>query len=626
MKKQHVFHALILGIVAIALYGKSILYGFSYFDDHLLILRNADYFFDRFSFLHYLFGSSNLGAPDAFYRPLQNFSFFADAQLGGMAAWPFHLHSILLFAAIGIALYDLLRQLTLPTRWAWGAALLYIVHPLFVSAVGWIPARGDLQLALLLFVSFSFFVRYTRTRKAKHAVVCLMTWFFALLAKETAVVLPLIWLAYAYEFLKRPLRAESSAKKDDRLALLKPFSGLMIGTLLALLVWFIFRWMSVDSHGLRWEVVGSNLQHYPAFFQQIMLPYDGNPVPLFHWTQLGVGLMLLLLLCGLYLRIKPSDPNRSLFRLGLVIVTLGIFPVLWSQIPLLYHRFLFPALGFILMGYALVPERMRTQAYLKYVGLFLGVVFCAISLLRLPDYQDYESFYGKVIAHSDRDLEQYYLGRGIARQEHKNLIGALEDYDAAIKIDPKFEKPYVLRGVLRAEFKDVEGGISDLTQALEIGGPQADLYYNRAGYYALLGKTDLAIADYDAALSLNPNLSLAYNNRANLLLALGHYERALTDYTAAISLDPGYATAYVNRALTQYHLKNIPAALADISIALQKVRDANEKAVLYFRQAQLYYQTEKYYDALNAVNSYLRMNGEDAGALELREDIRKKIQ
>ena len=110
-------------------------------------------------------------------------------------------------------------------------------------------------------------------------------------------------------------------------------------------------------------------------------------------------------------------------------------------------------------------------------------------------------------------LARAFFNRGFARSGNRQYSPAIQDYDAAIRLNPEY----------------------------------ADAFSNRGLAYDEIGQTARAIQDYDAAIRLNPGHVIALNNRGNAYRRLGQTERAIQDFDAAIRLDPGNARIFRNR-------------------------------------------------------------------------------
>jgi tetratricopeptide (TPR) repeat protein len=105
------------------------------------------------------------------------------------------------------------------------------------------------------------------------------------------------------------------------------------------------------------------------------------------------------------------------------------------------------------------------------------------------------------------------LNRGNALQNRGDLARAIDDYNEAKGLDPKFALAFNNRGV-----------------ALRVEGNLAR-----------------AIADFDEAIRLEPRFALAYYNRGLAHLTLGDVGRAIADYDEAIRLAPQFKDGFYNR-------------------------------------------------------------------------------
>src|SRR5262249_2376796 len=125
-------------------------------------------------------------------------------------------------------------------------------------------------------------------------------------------------------------------------------------------------------------------------------------------------------------------------------------------------------------------------------------------------------FTGCILARPE-DVDAY-LFRGSAYGLLGRLGEALDDYDTAIKLGPKYP----------------------------LG------WYNRGTTYLNLGRLEEAVADLSRAVELDPNYPHAWGNLGNAHLKLGHPDRSIADYTQAIALDPTIPFAWHNRGSAFY--------------------------------------------------------------------------
>src|SRR4051794_3106009 len=69
--------------------------------------------------------------------------------------------------------------------------------------------------------------------------------------------------------------------------------------------------------------------------------------------------------------------------------------------------------------------------------------------------------------------------RGEKNADAHNDKAAMEDFEAAIKLDPKLWKAIHNRGVTRASLGDVSGALSDFEQVIRLNPGYANVWYNR---------------------------------------------------------------------------------------------------------------------------------------------------
>lgn len=158
--------------------------------------------------------------------------------------------------------------------------------------------------------------------------------------------------------------------------------------------------------------------------------------------------------------------------------------------------------------------------------------------------------------------------QGLKNVEQEDLHGAIKNFTATIKINPKFASAYNDRGVARYRLGYKQSAIEDLTTAIELINPYRAKYHSNRGFM-LTGLKDYtaAIADYNSALLLNPNLAQAYFNRGAIRLQMENSLAALADFESAIRLDSDFAKAYFNRGVTRYKLREVQGAFEDFQKA-----------------------------------------------------------
>ncbi|OGP14929.1 MAG: hypothetical protein A2052_05365 [Deltaproteobacteria bacterium GWA2_54_12] len=209
--KKAALPAIVLVLAVFSVYYVALGYGFVY-DDNEQILGNR--WLLSFSnipevFSTHSFGFRNAGYQAITYRPMFFVIYMAEYAVFGFSAWGWHLVNLLMHSFNSVFVFFILRHLltaenmgyssTLP---AFAGALIFSVHPTNAEPVSWLAAIGELTFTFLCLAAFYLEARSIDgkggrafERVASSAVPALF-FLFAVLLKETAVVLPVIVLAY----------------------------------------------------------------------------------------------------------------------------------------------------------------------------------------------------------------------------------------------------------------------------------------------------------------------------------------------------------------------------------------------------------------------------------------------
>lgn len=146
----------------------------------------------------------------------------------------------------------------------------------------------------------------------------------------------------------------------------------------------------------------------------------------------------------------------------------------------------------------------------------------------------------------------YYRGNAHLNLQHPHL--ALEDYDALVRLRPRWAEGYRVRARCYKALFDAGAALADLDRALASDPEFAFAYVDRADlnkwYNPHLAGSILR--DYDAAVRIEPDNVLTRNARAVHLIELDRYEDGYADLNRAIELDPKFAPAWCNRAMGLY--------------------------------------------------------------------------
>ena len=198
--KSNLFFFLLLTIVVFSSYGKSIFFDFTYRDDNVLILEKSDFLSDIKN-IPQLFTTSCFYSNDfQYYRPVLNLFLLIETTIFGVNNKIYHLTNIILFIFALYLMYVFLLKLNLNKTILKLLIILFSVHPILTSSVVWIPARNDTLLAIFVFLSFIFFLKYLENNSIKNLILYVLFWTISLFTKETAILLLLLYPLFIYCF------------------------------------------------------------------------------------------------------------------------------------------------------------------------------------------------------------------------------------------------------------------------------------------------------------------------------------------------------------------------------------------------------------------------------------------
>lgn len=141
-------------------------------------------------------------------------------------------------------------------------------------------------------------------------------------------------------------------------------------------------------------------------------------------------------------------------------------------------------------------------------------------------------FVAKALSDSSKTPEEYY-NNGNLKMKSNNFKMAIQDYNKAIELNPKYTNAYKDRALSKSYLGD---------------------------YYG-------AIRDYDRIIELNPEDDEAYNDRGNSKAQLENYKEAIQDYNKAAELNPKRASIYMGRGFSKLLLNDKKGACMDWSKA-----------------------------------------------------------
>ncbi|XP_077194769.1 RNA polymerase II-associated protein 3 [Paroedura picta] len=215
----------------------------------------------------------------------------------------------------------------------------------------------------------------------------------------------------------------------------------------------------------------------------------------------------------------------------------------------------------------------------------------ASAFFRIKKYSVAESDCNLALA-INKNYTKAYARRGAARFALQNVIGAKEDYEKVLELDPdNFEAKNELQKIEQA-IMSKENSQSEGTDALkrvqtveEIKQMDMEQFKQKAvaekdlgnGYFKE-GKYEAAIECYTRGIAADGTNALLPANRAMAYLKIQKYEEAEKDCSQAVLLDSSYSKAYARRGTARAALGKFKEAIQDFEVVL-KLEPGNKQAV-----------------------------------------------
>lgn len=502
-----------------------------------------------------------------FYRPLQNLSVLLDARLAGGASYvPFHVSNMLLFTIAALLLVRVLSTWGYMQTTAWCLTTLFVVSPLNVQALAWIPGRGDLLLtcaALLWLLTIpGSRSRTTWITIALHAMATIL----ALASKENGFILPILGIAYGV-FVAKP-------RWSRPMILSYAGAAIVSGSLYAFLRIRLLG--GLPGHTvLNLRNLLHNIAFLPTCLAQAIIPLNVTAVPRYEIVPVILGCLLIVAFVYGVLRSPAIHKSRLLFA-GMWIALFALPGLFYSHelgaqaYDYLNHRMLILLVGMVIAGAELCTWLLPRRApwgILSVTGI-IAIWYAGIAISFTDWFKDPATFLSAGID-SQPSCTLLLINRGVWRQGQGDVAGARADFDRAIQYSPSQPHFFCDRGNLRGDAGDVKGAIADFSTALTLNPADVDVLLGRSHWFAMQEDFAHARIDLDRAIVLEPNNYSALNNRGILELTEENFAAARDDFSAAIRSNPSLGIAYYNRGQARHELRDAGGSCRDLSQAVQ---------------------------------------------------------
>jgi tetratricopeptide (TPR) repeat protein len=520
-----------------------------------------------------------MGTVSNTYRPVFMLALMAEHHLFGFQAWGFHLVNVLLHAVNTVLVFSVasflfsrdalrakipsppdLKTIHVP---AFLAALVFALHTINTEPVAWISAIPELIFTFCLLVSFYLYIRAEDWGRMALPI-SLLSFFLALLTKETAIVLVLLIPAYELSNHGR--------------ALFKRWRA-YLPYLVTAAVYMVIR-TSVMGGGLHnkffnlsiWESLINIFPLIAKYLGKLLFPWGLSaiyPIPPAH-SIMEPMVIIGIITALLYLCVLFAFRKNSFVFFGLLWVFIPLLPVMYvPAIPVssMADRYLYlPTIGFAMLAAYLArflflrtaPAGYARSAVVLVTAIIL-VGYSASTITRSLVWKNSLTLWTDA-AEKFPESPQAHLRLAVNLQKTAQVDSAIIHYKEAIRyredfnFDQNKDKADYNLAVIYQERGELASAITHYKEVIRLRTRQntAAAHYNLAILYHKKEEHAVAIDNYKQAIRLGTDeeAAAAHYNLATLYQDRGEDESAIYHLREVVKMDPQSLAAYYRLAVS----------------------------------------------------------------------------
>ena len=552
LKKEYLVF-LALAVLIAVFYGNTLKNGFSH-DDIGQIVQNK--YVQSLEYLpkvitgctwEFVFGGCD---GSNYYRPLHSLSYLLTWQISSQP-WFFHLVNLFYFWFSASLVFVLIKKLTKSFILAFFTSYFFIIHPINNEVVNWVATVPELLLAVFGLLSLIFFLQYREESRPRKLVLCGISYFLAMLAKEPAVFLPVIFLLLDGLFFgvklftykpreEKPVEGELSKEDDFDL-------GIKLDTK-EIKKYLVFGGVCVGYFLLRFAVLKSVIGSQQLYFGVFSLPeriytsitlfgqyaskfFYPNPLLFFYYFEKKSAflspkfilsfLALIAYIAGLFLLFKKKQKLVAIFSAWMLIFLWPVLYFVYSAGENVFcERYLFvPSIGFSFLlaffVHQLWQKRKDFRIYILVALALIGAICWAVIFPHNRIYQNDFTLYRATLALNPR---AYALRRNLAVEimDQGDLEQTKAELDKILEMNPSWweiDKVYSQLGDYWRQKGDYGKAIELYNKAIEVSGSWNYKPYNNLGVIYMEKEEYLkALPYFCRASQLGPQAPEVINN------------------------------------------------------------------------------------------------------------------
>jgi len=515
-------------------------------------------------------------------RPILNLSFAVNFALSGTGVWSFHALNAAIHAAAALLLFGIVRRtLAAPAAGsrpraeclavAFGAALLWAVHPLQAESVAYVVQRAESLMGFFYLATLYAFVRLAApgSKAASWAAVSVAACLLGMATKEVAATAPLIVLLYDRAFVGGSFREAWQRRKAlylsyaacwVPLAILVARAGGRGGT-------------AGFGTGLPWWAYALTQFKAVALYLRLSLwpsplvgDYGrilaGNPLEVAACAALVISLGV-----ATWILLRRNSPIGFLGAWFFVILapSSSVIPVATEIMA--EHRMYLSLAAVVALVVLALNSVLGRRLFLATVGL-LALGLGVLTARRTDVFDSSLAFWGDVVAKVPANAGAWNnLGNLLAGKG--DFGGAIGDYKRALALAPAYAYAHYNLGKSLVATGRAGEAIPHYEDALRFRPEDPSIHFELGNALALEGRGPEATAQFREAVKLDPGHGDAWSCLAEELAKSGNLAEAAEAYSHAILLLPDSADARANHGGVLALLGRVPEAIGEFREALR---------------------------------------------------------
>lgn len=473
----------------------------------------------------------------------------------------YHAVNVALHALNALLVWRVLRRMDVPGAWLAGA--LFAVHPVCVGTVAWISEIKNTLSLLFYLLAFRAWLEYAADRSPRRPLayaLSLLAFVLALLAKTSAVMLPVVLLLWAWW--------QRGRVRFGDVARTLPFFALSLGFGL-LTIWFQahqfiiaptaqperFPARLAGAATALWFYLGKAL--WPVRLNLIYPRWGIEPGSLSAWLPL-LGIVLVAAVCWRF-RWEWGEEGRprqagwgrhAWFGLGFFAVNLvpvlGLFDMHYLAISRVSDHFQYlPILGVIALAAAGLRRALPGRR-LRWIAAPLVLGLGCLAWQRAGIVADEETVWRDTLAKNAASWTAHN-NLGCVEAERGQFGKAIEHFSAGIRLHPRNAQAHANLGKALAAQNRFAEAAPPLRKALELDPGNAETHRQLGAVLAAQKQFAEAARHLGEAARLRPEAG-TFMELSMVLRQAGDARQAIACLRQAIKLEPDASEALNNLA------------------------------------------------------------------------------